>query len=184
MTTVATNVLVHLCPPSPPRPNSRRASSMQTICLWDIDGKTHNSGTVDALSIFTGHDAIVEDVQWHPLHDAIFGSVGDDKKIMLYVMETRGRELQWSSVRVAPPGSNKETLVVARILQRRIHSLCLPLLTKRLILCLPLLTLLPPSAYLLPAGTRGWRLRTSLGTRSWRTRQRSTASLSILSANT
>jgi histone-binding protein RBBP4 len=59
---------------------------MQTICLWDIDGKTHNSSTVDALSIFTGHDAIVEDVQWHPLHDAIFGSVGDDKKIMLYVI--------------------------------------------------------------------------------------------------
>lgn len=50
-----------------------------------------------AQSIFTAHTAIVEvcptiaaaqmtiqDVQWHTLHDSLFGSVSDDKHLMMY----------------------------------------------------------------------------------------------------
>lgn len=36
------------------------------------------------MTIFKGHSAVVEDVAWHLLHDSIFGSVGDDKKLMLW----------------------------------------------------------------------------------------------------
>ena len=54
--------------------------------------------TMQAQSIFNVHTDIVEasaaksarrthpaqDVQWHMLHDSIFGSVGDDRKLMMY----------------------------------------------------------------------------------------------------
>lgn len=30
------------------------------------------------------HNAVVEDVAWHVLHDSVFGSVGDDRKLMVY----------------------------------------------------------------------------------------------------
>lgn len=38
---------------------------------------------MDALNVYTGHASVVEDVAWHPLHEAIFGSVGDDQKLLL-----------------------------------------------------------------------------------------------------
>lgn len=30
------------------------------------------------------HNAVVEDVAWHVLHDSVFGSVGDDHKLMVW----------------------------------------------------------------------------------------------------
>lgn len=36
------------------------------------------------FKIFNGHNAVVEDVAWHVLHDAVFGSVGDDHKLMIW----------------------------------------------------------------------------------------------------
>lgn len=61
------------------------ASDDHTICLWNINSApTAGARTLDALTIFKGHTAVVEDVAWHLLHDAIFGSVGDDKKLMLW----------------------------------------------------------------------------------------------------
>ncbi len=35
-----------------------------------------------ALHIFQGHLGVVEDVAWHPRHADLFGSVGDDKKLV------------------------------------------------------------------------------------------------------
>lgn len=55
-----------------------------TICLWDLEGNTHDGNELDARTIFKGHQGIVEDVQWHLLHDSLFGSVGDDKKLMIW----------------------------------------------------------------------------------------------------
>jgi histone-binding protein RBBP4 len=40
---------------------------------------------MEPLNIYKGHTAIVEDVQWHATKSEIFGSVGDDRKLLLYV---------------------------------------------------------------------------------------------------
>lgn len=60
------------------------ASDDNTICLWNINAASKEARTLDALNIFTGHTAVVEDVAWHLLHDSIFGSVSDDRKLMLW----------------------------------------------------------------------------------------------------
>uniref|UniRef100_A0A915MKB1 Probable histone-binding protein lin-53 n=2 Tax=Meloidogyne TaxID=189290 RepID=A0A915MKB1_MELJA len=60
------------------------ASDDTTVCLWDIQATTANANFLDAKSIFTAHNAVVEDVAWHVLHDVIFGSVGDDHKLMIW----------------------------------------------------------------------------------------------------
>lgn len=60
------------------------ASDDHTICLWNINANTAQARNLDAMMVFTGHTAVVEDVAWHLLHDAMFGSVGDDKKLMLW----------------------------------------------------------------------------------------------------
>ncbi|KAL3098713.1 hypothetical protein niasHT_024467 [Heterodera trifolii] len=59
-----------------------------TVCLWDIQAATANANFLDAKSIFTAHTAVVEDVAWHVLHDTVFGSVGDDHKLMVWDTRT------------------------------------------------------------------------------------------------
>jgi histone-binding protein RBBP4 len=54
------------------------------ICVWDIQGLPDGASELAALQTYKGHVGVVEDVAWHP-HDAnIFGSVGDDKKLILW----------------------------------------------------------------------------------------------------
>ncbi|VDK44972.1 unnamed protein product [Anisakis simplex] len=60
------------------------ASDDMTVCLWDVQTATAQSNYIDAKTIFKGHNAVVEDVAWHVLHDAVFGSVGDDHKLMIW----------------------------------------------------------------------------------------------------
>jgi len=59
-------------------------SDDKTICMWNIEGNVGPNNTMQAESIFSGHSDIVEDVQWHLLHDSLFGSVGDDKKLLIW----------------------------------------------------------------------------------------------------
>lgn len=40
--------------------------------------------TLDALSTFNGHSGVVEDVAWHCRHANLFGSCGDDKKLIIW----------------------------------------------------------------------------------------------------
>lgn len=52
------------------------------ICLWDTfqaKGKVQ-----EALQIYKGHTGVVEDVAWHAQHPHLFGSVGDDKALLLW----------------------------------------------------------------------------------------------------
>lgn len=56
------------------------------ICIWDIQSLPPNASSLAALSIYCGHGGVVEDVAWHPRHTDIFGSVGDDKKLILWDM--------------------------------------------------------------------------------------------------
>ena len=60
------------------------ASDDHTVCLWDISGTPRDGKILDAHSVFTGHSAVVEDVNWHLLHPSLFGSVGDDQKLMIW----------------------------------------------------------------------------------------------------
>ncbi|KAL6051479.1 Histone-binding protein RBBP4 or subunit C of CAF1 complex [Balamuthia mandrillaris] len=54
------------------------------ICLWDISQVQKTHSTLEAKTIFTAHTGVVEDVAWHLYHEAYFGSVGDDKKLMIW----------------------------------------------------------------------------------------------------
>ena len=64
------------------------ASDDCTVCLWDVQAATQQSVYLDAKTIFNGHSSVVEDVAWHVLHDAVFGSVGDDRKLMIWDTRT------------------------------------------------------------------------------------------------
>ncbi|KAI0987810.1 hypothetical protein GJ496_007914 [Pomphorhynchus laevis] len=63
------------------------ASEDSTICMWNINATPSHDGfsrTLDALNIYKGHTSVVEDVSWHLLHEAMFGSVGDDHKLLIW----------------------------------------------------------------------------------------------------
>ncbi|POM61782.1 Histone-binding protein RBBP7, partial [Phytophthora palmivora] len=55
------------------------------ICEWDIEkaGKT-----VQPLHKYSGHSDVIEDVAWHRHHPKIIGSVGDDKKLLIWDMRS------------------------------------------------------------------------------------------------
>ena len=53
------------------------------ICLWDVSGGD-GAKELDAQTIYKGHLSVVEDVAWHAKHDHMFGSVGDDKHLILW----------------------------------------------------------------------------------------------------
>ncbi len=61
------------------------ASDDHTVCLWDVNSAAAEKTSLEAKSVFKGHSAVVEDVAWHLLHDSLFGSVGDDQKLIMYV---------------------------------------------------------------------------------------------------
>jgi WD40 repeat protein len=65
------------------------SSDDQTICLWDVESPNVTNGNeIAAQAVYTGHEGIVEDVQWHKLHDSLFGSVSDDKHVMIWDLRT------------------------------------------------------------------------------------------------
>ncbi len=51
--------------------------------MWDV-----NTGSKNPLSIFEDHDGSVEDVGWSSKEENIFGSVGDDKRMIIYDVRT------------------------------------------------------------------------------------------------
>ncbi|CAG8614784.1 2642_t:CDS:10 [Paraglomus brasilianum] len=57
------------------------ASEDTTICHWDISG---NERTMEPFRVYRGHESIVEDVAWHTTDVNIFGSVGDDQKLLIW----------------------------------------------------------------------------------------------------
>lgn len=66
-------------------------SEDKKICYWDITAYSKENNSLEAVRTFNGHSAVVnvhlvsnrQDVNWHPLHDRLFASVGDDKKLMM-----------------------------------------------------------------------------------------------------
>ena len=66
------------------------SSDDKTVCLWDVNVERSAGSTLDASGIFAGHADVVEDVAWHTLHDSLFGSVGDDRMLMMCVGDVDG----------------------------------------------------------------------------------------------
>lgn len=54
------------------------------ICLWDISGVPRTNRSLEAKTTYVAHQGVVEDVAWHQHHTDIFGSVGDDKQLILW----------------------------------------------------------------------------------------------------
>ena len=45
-----------------------------------------------AFQIYQVHQGVVEDVAWHSFHENVFGSVGDDKQLILWDVRKPGTE--------------------------------------------------------------------------------------------
>lgn len=52
-----------------------------SICLWDINQACMK---IAALSTWQDHVDVVEDVSWHAHNPHVFGSVGDDRQLLLW----------------------------------------------------------------------------------------------------
>ena len=57
-----------------------------TICSWDIRDYSSSSKVLNPTRVYSGHTAWVEDVAWSELLEPIFASVGDDKKLLMYII--------------------------------------------------------------------------------------------------
>lgn len=62
-------------------------SEDQTVRLWDITKFTTTNKILHATRTYTHHTAIVNDVQHHPLHASLIGTVSDD--LTLQILDTR-----------------------------------------------------------------------------------------------
>eukprot|EP00188_Purpureofilum_apyrenoidigerum_P002911 Plantae.Rhodophyta-Purpureofilum_apyrenoidigerum.ctg29620.p1 GENE.Plantae.Rhodophyta-Purpureofilum_apyrenoidigerum.ctg29620~~Plantae.Rhodophyta-Purpureofilum_apyrenoidigerum.ctg29620.p1 ORF type:complete len:333 (-),score=36.00 Plantae.Rhodophyta-Purpureofilum_apyrenoidigerum.ctg29620:29-1027(-) len=60
------------------------------ICHYDVLAKKM-SDIVDPTGVFTSHQASVNDVAWHYHQAHLFGSVSEDRKLMLWDMRTHNR---------------------------------------------------------------------------------------------
>lgn len=60
------------------------ASEDTTVCHWDIGAYQKDTKSLDPLTTYRGHSAIVEDVAWHNHHEHLFASVGDDRQMLLW----------------------------------------------------------------------------------------------------
>ena len=58
-----------------------------TVRLWDISKYTANNKALHATRTYTHHQAIVNDVQHHPRHQSLIGTVSDD--LTLQILDTR-----------------------------------------------------------------------------------------------
>ncbi|KAL8667787.1 MAG: hypothetical protein Q9202_000251 [Teloschistes flavicans] len=58
-------------------------SEDQTVRLWDITKFTQTNKALHPTRTYTHHTAIVNDVQHHPLHHSLIGSVSDDNTIQI-----------------------------------------------------------------------------------------------------
>ncbi|KAA8546113.1 hypothetical protein F0562_020436 [Nyssa sinensis] len=53
------------------------------ICLWDVSAMPQVK-VLDATHVYEDHGGVVEDVSWHLKNENIFGSVGDDRWLMIW----------------------------------------------------------------------------------------------------
>ncbi|CAF1262549.1 unnamed protein product [Adineta steineri] len=59
-----------------------------TICLWNVNKQSGAGINLDPLSTCKGDGKVVEDIAWNCKHPTTFGSVRDDKKLMIWDIRT------------------------------------------------------------------------------------------------
>ncbi|KAF5448986.1 hypothetical protein F2P56_029476 [Juglans regia] len=57
------------------------------ICLWDVSAMAQDK-VLDALHVYEAHESVVEDVSWHSKNENLFGSVGDDCRLVIWDLRT------------------------------------------------------------------------------------------------
>lgn len=62
-----------------------------TVKLWDTTAYTKSNTTLHPVETYTHHTAIVNDVQYHPAHDSLFGSVSDDRTFKIVDIRSKDR---------------------------------------------------------------------------------------------
>lgn len=62
--------------------NVLSCSDDRTVALWNLSAAA--GSTLDAAAVYQGHTDVVEDVDWHKHHECLFGSVGDDRKLLIW----------------------------------------------------------------------------------------------------
>ncbi|XP_027355582.1 WD-40 repeat-containing protein MSI3-like [Abrus precatorius] len=57
------------------------------VCLWDVPA-AYQENVLDAIHVYEAHESVVEDVSWHLKDENLFGSVGDDCKLIIWDLRT------------------------------------------------------------------------------------------------
>ncbi|RMZ79749.1 hypothetical protein DV738_g3127, partial [Chaetothyriales sp. CBS 135597] len=73
------------------------ASEDTTVRLWDITYASKTNKIVSPSPTYTHHSAIVNDVQYHPFHSSLLGTVSDD--MTLQIIDTRSPSTTRSAVK-------------------------------------------------------------------------------------
>jgi histone-binding protein RBBP4 len=68
----------------------------KTVRLWDLKGVTAQNRIVKPKRTYTYHTAVVNDVQYHPVHKSMLGTVSDD--LTLQIVDTRAAETTKSAM--------------------------------------------------------------------------------------
>lgn len=84
--------------------NLATASEDKTVKLWDISGASKGVKQLESTRTYTHHSAIVNDIQYHPLHQNLLGSVSDDLTLQLLDL----RQPDYSKA-AAVSGANQHT---------------------------------------------------------------------------
>lgn len=71
-------------------------SEDKTVRLWDITQVTKANRLLHATRTYTHHTAIVNDVQYHPIHKPLIGTVSDD--LTLKILDTRSADTSKSAL--------------------------------------------------------------------------------------
>ncbi|OBZ90240.1 Histone-binding protein RBBP4 [Choanephora cucurbitarum] len=110
------------------------------ICHWDIGCAAHQDRELQPLQRYEGHTNCVEDISWNSANDALFASVADDMKLMLWdsrdpvkpIQQVQAHQNEINSVAFHPhrewmlaTGSSDKTvgLFDIRKLNQKLHSM-------------------------------------------------------------
>ncbi|KAL9105405.1 MAG: hypothetical protein Q9227_009423 [Pyrenula ochraceoflavens] len=63
------------------------AAEDNTVQLWDLNAFQKTNRVLDPARTYTHHSAVVNDVQYHPMHGFVLGTVSDD--LTLQILDTR-----------------------------------------------------------------------------------------------